>query len=205
MPRVRGDQSVRLLASPLCRENGSAGTLAALFDPSPKPARSRVALVRVQPQEAGPLPTQLSLSTPSCSPATPARAQEVGRPAAMSVCSATASARSPPTRVRPSPMQIFRSLPALLSSAHNRLTPTQSQSPSIGACFLGIYACTFSIGAILKLTRKPRRNVTFSLRSGKRCRVNRVNRAIRRQQWPCLNSSFCPLLTPTPRRVPSSR
>ena len=195
MPRVRGDQSVRLLASPLCRENGSAGTLAALFDPSPKPARSRVALVRVQPQEAGPLPTQLSLSTPSCSAATPARAQEVGR-------SATASARSPPTRVRPPPMQIFRSLPALLSSAHNRPTPTQSRSPSIGACFLEIYACTFSIGAILKLTRKPRRNVTFSLRPGRRCRVNR---AIRRQQWPCLNLSFCPLLTPTPRRAPSSR
>ena len=205
MPRVRGDQSVRLLASPLCRENGSAGTLAALFDPSPKPARSRVALVRVQPQEAGPLPTQLSLSTPSCSAATPARAQEVGRPAAMSVCSATASARSPPTRVRPPPMQIFRSLPALLSSGHNRLTPTQSQSPSIGACFLEICACTFSIGAILELTHKPRRNVTFSLQSGKRCRANRMNRAIRRQQWPCLNPSFCPFLTPTPRRAPSSR
>lgn len=106
------------------------------------------------------------------------------------------------TRVRPLPMQIFRSLPALLSSAHNRPTPTQSRSPSIGACFLEIYACTFSIGAILKLTRKPRRNVTFSLWLGRRCRVNRVNR---RQQWPCLNSSFCPLLTPTPRRVPSSR
>lgn len=205
MPRARGEQSVRLLASPPCRENGSASTLAALSDPSPKPARSRAALVRVQPQEAGPLPTQLSLSTPSCSAATPARAQEVGRPAAMSVCSATASARSPPTCVRPSPMQIFRSLPALLSSAHNRPTPTQSRSPSIEACFLEICACTFSIGAILKLTRKPRRNVTFSLRSGKRCRVNRVNRAIRRQQWPCLNLSFCPLLTPTPRRAPSSR
>lgn len=202
MPRARGEQSVRLLASPPCRENGSASTLAALSDPSPKPARSRAALVRAQPQEAGPLPTQLSLSTPSCSAATPARAQEVGRPAAMSVCSATASARSPPTCVRPSPMQIFRSLPVLLSSAHNRLTPTQSLSPSIGACFLEICACAFSIGAILKLTRKPRRNVTFSLRPGRRCRVNRVNR---RQQWPCLNSSFCPLLTPTPRRVPSSR
>lgn len=202
MPRARGDWSAGLLASSPCCENGSAGTLAALSDPSPKPARSRAALVRVQPQEAGPLPTQLSLSTPSCSAATPARAQEVGRPAAMSVCSATASARSPPTCVRPSPMQIFRSLPALLSSAHNRPTPTQSLSPSIGACFLEICACAFSIGAILKLTRKPRRNVTFSLRLGKRCRVNRVNR---RQQWPCLNSSFCPLLTPTPRRVPSSR
>ena len=199
MPRARDDQSVRLLASSPCRENGSAGTLAALSDPSPKPARSRAALVRVQPQEAGPLPTQ---STPSCSAATPARAQDAGRPAAMSVCSTTASARSPPTRVRPSPMQIFRSLPALLSSAHNRLTPTQSRSPSIGACFLEICACAFSIGAILELTRKPRRNVTFSLRSGKRCRVNR---AIRRQQWPCLNPSFCSLLTPTPRRAPSSR
>ena len=205
MPRARGDQSVRLLASSPCRENGSAGTLAALSDPSPKPARSRAALVRAQPQEAGSLSTQLSLSTPSCSAATPARAQDAGRPAAMSVCSATASDRSPSTRVRPSPMQFFRSLPARLSSAHNRLTPTQSQSPSIGACFLEIYACTFSIGAILKLTRKPRRNVTFSLRSGKRRRVNRVNRAIRRQQWPCLNLSFCPLLTPTPRRAPSSR
>ena len=137
MPRARGDQSVRLLASPLCRENGSAGTLAALFDPSPKPARSRVALVRVQPQEAGPLPTQLSLSTPSCSAATPARAQEVGRPAAMSVCSATASARSPPTRVRPPPMQIFRSLPALLSSAHNRPTPTQPHVAINRGLFLG--------------------------------------------------------------------
>lgn len=205
MPRARGDQSVRLLASSPCCENDSAGTLAALSDPSPKPARSRAALVRAQPQEAESLPTQLSLSTPSCSAATPARAQEVGRPAAMSFCSASASARSPSTRVRPSPMQIFRSLPALLSSAHNRLTPTQSQSPSIGACFLEICACTFSIGAILELTRKPRRNVTFSLRSGKRCRVNRVNRAIRRQQWPCLNPSFCSLLTPTPRRAPSSR
>lgn len=205
MPRARGDQSVRLLASSPCCENDSAGTLAALSDSSPKPARSRAALVRVQPQEAGPSPTQLSLSTPSCSAATPARAQEAGHPAAMSVCSATASARSPPTRVRPPPMQIFRSLPALLSSAHNRLTPTQSRSPSIGACFLEICACTFSIGAILELTRKPRRNVTFSLRSGKRCRVNRVSRAIRRQQWPCLNPSFCPLLTPTPRRAPSSR
>ena len=178
MPRARGDQSVRLLASSPCCENGSAGTLATLSDPSPKPARSRAALVRAQPQ-AGSLPTQLSLSTPSCSAATPARAPEVGRPAAMSVCSATASARSPPTRVRPPPMQIFRSLPALLSSAHNRPTPTQSRSPSIGACFLEICACTFSISAILELTRKPRRNVTFSLRSGKRCRVNR---AIRRQQ-----------------------
>lgn len=205
MPRARGDQSVRLLAPSPCCENGSAGTLAALSDPSPKPARSRAALVRARLQEAGPLSTQLSLSTPSCSATTPARAQEVGRPAAMSVCSATASARSPSTRVRPPPMQIFRSLPALLSSAHNRLTPTQSRSPSIGACFLEIYDCTFSIGAILKLTRKPRRNVTFSLRSGKRCRVNRVNRAIRRQQWPCLNPSFCPFLTPTPRRAPSSR
>lgn len=205
MPRARSDQSVRLLASSPCCENDSAGTLAALSDPSPKPACSRAALVRVQPQEAGPLPTQLSLSTPSCSAATPARAQEVGRPAAMSVCSATASVRSPPTRVRPPPMQIFRSLPALLSSAHNRSTPTQSQSPSIGACFLEICACTFSIGAILELTHKPRRNVTFSLQSGKRCRANRVNRAIRRQQWPCLNPSFCPFLTPTPRRAPSSR
>ena len=205
MPRARDDQSVRLLASSPCCENGSAGTLAALSDPSPKPARSRAALVRAQPQEAGSLPTQLSLSTPSCSAATPARAQEAGRPAAMSVCSATASARSPPTCVRPSPMQIFRSLPALLSSGHNRLTPTQSRSPSIGACFLEICACAFFIGAILKLTRKPRRNVTFSLQSGKRCRVNRVNRAIRRQQWPCLNPSFCSLLTPTPRRAPSSR
>lgn len=202
MPRARGEQSVRLLASSRCCENGSAGTLAALSDPPPKTARSRAALVRAQPQEAGSLPTQLSLSTPNCSPATPARAQDAGRPAAMSVCSATASARSPPTCVRPSPMQIFRSLPALLSSAHNRPTPTQSQSPSIEACFLEICACTFSMGAILKLTCKPRRNVTFSLRLGKRCRVNRVNR---RQQWPCLNSSFCPLLTPTPRRVPSSR
>lgn len=205
MPRARGDQSVRLLASSPCCENGSAGTLAALSDPSPKPARSRAALVRARLQEAGPLPTQLSLSTPSCFPATPARAQDVGRSAAMSVCSATAPARSPPTRARPPPMQIFRSLPALLSSAHNRPTPTQSRSPSIEACFLEIYACTFSIGAILKLTRKPRRNVTFSLRSRKRCRVNRVNRAIRRQQWPCLNPSFCPFLTPTPRRAPSSR
>ncbi len=205
MPRARGDQSVRLLASSPCCENGSAGTLAALSDPSPKPARPRAALVRAQPQEAGSLSTQLSLSTPSCFPTIPARAQDAGRPAAMSVCSATASARSPPTRARPPPMQIFRSLPALLSSAHNRPTPTQSRSPSIGACFLEICACTFSIGAILKLTRKPRRNVTFSLRSGKRCRVNRANRAIRRQQWPCLNSSFCPLLTPTPRRAPSSR
>lgn len=185
MPRARGDQSVRLLASSPCCENGSAGTLAALSDPSPKPARSRAALVRAQLQEDGSSPTQLSLSTPSCSAATPARAQDAGRPAAMSVCSATASARSPPTRVRP--------------------TPTQSRSPSIEACFLEIYACTFSIGAILELTRKPRRNVTFSLRSGKRCRVNRVSRAIRRQQWPCLNPSFCPLLTPTPRRAPSSR
>lgn len=205
MPRARGDQSVRLLASSPCCENGSAGTLAALSDPSPKPARSRAALVRARLQEAGPLSTQLSLSTPSCSPATPARAQEVGHPAAMSVCSAAASARSPPTRVRPPPMQIFRSLPALLSSAHNRLTPTQSRSPSIGACFLEICACTFSIGAILELTHKPRRNVTFSLQSGKRCRANRVNRANRRQQWPCLNPSFCPFLTPTPRRAPSSR
>lgn len=205
MPRARGDQSVRLLASSPCCENGSAGTLAALSDPSPKPARSRVALVRVQPQEAGSLSTQLSLSTPSCSAATPARAQDVGRSAAMSVCSTTASARSPSTCVRPSPRQIFRSLPVLLSLAHNRPTPTQSRSPSIEACFLEICACAFSIGAILKLTRKPRRNVTFSLRSGKRCRVNRVNRAIRRQQWPCLNLSFCPLLTPTPRRAPSSR
>lgn len=202
MPRARGDQSVRLLASSPCCENGSAGTLAALSDPSPKPARSRAALVRAQPQEAGSLSTQLSLSTPSCSPTIPARAQDAGRPAAMSVCSTTASARSPPTRVRPPPMQIFRSLPALLSSAHNRLTPTQSRSPSIGACFLEIYACTFSMGAILELTRKPRRNVTFSLRSGKRCRVNR---AIRRQQRPCLNPSFRPFLTPTPRRAPSSR
>ena len=202
MPRARGDQSVRLLASPPCCENDSAGTLAALSDPSPKPARSRAALVRAQPQEAGSLSTQLSLSTPSGSAATPARVQEAGRSAAMSVCSATASARSPSTRVRPPPMQIFRSLPALLSSAHNRLTPTQSRSPSIGACFLEICACTFSIGAILELTRKPRRNVTFLLRSGKRCRVNR---AIRRQQWPCLNPSFCPFLTPTPRRAPSSR
>lgn len=205
MPRARGDQSVRLLASSPCCENGSAGTLAALSDPSPKPARSRAALVRARLQEAGPLSTQLSLSTPSCSATTPARAQEVGRPAAMSVCSATASARSPSTRVRPPPMQIFRSLPALLSSAHNRPTPTQSRSPSIGTCFLEICACTFSIGAILKLTRKPPRNVTFSLQSGKRCRANRVNRAIRRQQWPCLNPSFCPFLTPTPRRAPSSR
>lgn len=201
MPRARGDQSVRLLASSPCRGNGSAGTLAALSDPPPKTARSRAALVRAQPQEAGSLPTQLSLSTPSCSPATPARAQEVGRPTAMSVCSAAASACSPPTRVRPPPMQIFPSLPALLSSAHNRLTPTQSQSPSIGTCFLGICACMFSIGAILKLTRKPRRNVTFSLRPRMRCRVNR---AIRHQQWPCLNLSFCPLLTPTPHRAPSS-
>lgn len=179
MPRARGDWSASLSASSPCCENGSVGTLAALSDPSPKPARSRAALVRVQPQEAGPLPPQLSLSTPSCSAATPARTQEVGRPAAMSVCSATASARSPPTRVRPPPMQIFRSLSALLSSAHNRLTPTQYRSPSIGACFLEICACTFSISAILELTRKPRRNVTFSLRSGKRCRANR---AIRRQQ-----------------------
>ena len=201
MPRARGDQSVRLLASSPCCGNGSAGTLAALSDPPPKTARSRAALVRAQPQEAGSLPTQLSLSTPSCSPATPARAQEVGRLAAMSVCSAASSTCSPPTRVRPPPMQIFPSLPALLSSAHNRLTPTQSQSPSIGTCFLEICACTFSIGAILKLTRKPRRNVTFSLRPRRRCRVNR---AIRRQQWPCLNPSFCPLLTPTPHRAPSS-
>lgn len=201
MPRARGDQSVRLLASSPCCGNGSAGTLAALSDPPPKTARSRAALVRAQPQEAGSLPTQLSLSTPSCSPATPARAQEVGRLAAMSVCSAASSTCSPPTRVRPPPMQIFPSLPALLSSAHNRLTPTQSQSPSIGTCFLEICACTFSIGAILKLTRKPRRNVTFSLRLRRRCRVNR---AIRRQQWPCLNPSFCPLLTPTPHRAPSS-
>lgn len=201
MSRARGDQSVRLLASSPCCWNGSAGTLAALSDPPPKTARSRAALVRAQPQEAGSLPTQLSLSTPSCSPATPARAQEVGRLAAMSVCSAASSTCSPPTRVRPPPMQIFPSLPALLSSAHNRLTPTQSQSPSIGTCFLEICACTFSIGAILKLTRKPRRNVTFSLRPRRRCRVNR---AIRRQQWPCLNPSFCPLLTPTPHRAPSS-
>lgn len=201
MPRARGDQSVRLLASSPCCGNGSAGTLAALSDPPPKTARSRAALVRAQPQEAGSLPTQLSLSTPSCSPATPARAQEVGRLAAMSVCSAASSTCSPPTRVRPPPMQIFPSLPALLSSAHNRLTPTQSQSPSIGTCFLEICAFTFSIGAILKLTRKPRRNVTFSLRPRRRCRVNR---AIRRQQWPCLNPSFCPLLTPTPHRAPSS-
>ena len=201
MPRARGDQSVRLLASSPCCGNGSAGTLAALSDPPPKTARSRAALVRAQPQEAGSLPTQLSLSTPSCSPATPARAQDAGRPAAMSVCSAASSTCSPPTRVRPPPMQIFPSLPALLSSAHNRLTPTQSQSPSIGTCFLEICACTFSIGAILKLTRKPRRNVTFSLRPRRRCRVNR---AIRRQQWPCLNPSFCPLLTPTPHRAPSS-
>ena len=201
MPRARGDQSVRLLASSPCCGNGSAGTLAALSDPPPKTARSRAALVRAQPQEAGSLPTQLSLSTPSCFPATPARAQEVGRLAAMSVCSAASSTCSPPTRVRPPPMQIFPSLPALLSSAHNRLTPTQSQSPSIGTCFLEICACTFSIGAILKLTRKPRRNVTFSLRPRRRCRVNR---AIRRQQWPCLNPSFCPLLTPTPHRAPSS-
>ena len=201
MPRARGDQSVRLLASSPCCGNGSAGTLAALSDSPPKTARSRAALVRAQPQEAGSLPTQLSLSTPSCSPATPARAQEVGRLAAMSVCSAASSTCSPPTRVRPPPMQIFPSLPALLSSAHNRLTPTQSQSPSIGTCFLEICACTFSIGAILKLTRKPRRNVTFSLRLRRRCRVNR---AIRRQQWPCLNPSFCPLLTPTPHRAPSS-
>ena len=201
MPRARGDQSVRLLASSPCCGNGSAGTLAALSDPPPKTARSRAALVRAQPQEAGSLPTQLSLSTPSCSPATPARAQEVGRLAAMSVCSAASSTCSPPTRVRPPPMQICPSLPALLSSAHNRLTPTQSQSPSIGTCFLEICACTFSIGAILKLTRKPRRNVTFSLRPRRRCRVNR---AIRRQQWPCLNPSFCPLLTPTPHRAPSS-
>ena len=191
MPRARGDQSVRLLASSPCCGNGSAGTLAALSDPPPKTARSRAALVRAQPQEAGSLPTQLSLSTPSCSPATPARAQEVGRLAAMSVCSAASSTCSPPTRVRPPPMQIFPSLPALLSSAHNRLTPTQSQSPSIGTCFLEICACT----------RKPRRNVTFSLRLRRRCRVNR---AIRRQQWPCLNPSFCPLLTPTPHRAPSS-
>lgn len=201
MPRARGDQSVRLLASSPCCGNGSAGTLAALSDPPPKTAHSRAALVRAQPQEAGSLPTQLSLSTPSCSPATPARAQEVGRLAAMSVCSAASSTCSPPTRVRPPPMQIFPSLPALLSSAHNRLTPTQSQSPSIGTCFLEICACTFSIGAILKLTRKPRRNVTFSLRPRMRCRVNR---AIRRQQWSCLNLSFCPLLTPTPHRAPSS-
>ena len=201
MPRARGDQSVRLLASSPCCGNGSAGTLAALSDPPPKTARSRAALVRAQPQEAGSLPTQLSLSTPSCSPATPARAQEVGRLAAMSVCSAASSTCSPPTRVRPPPMQIFPSLPALFSSAHNRLTPTQSQSPSIGTCFLEICACTFSIGAILKLTRKPRRNVTFSLQPRRRCRVNR---AIRRQQWPCLNPSFCPLLTPTPHRAPSS-
>lgn len=208
MPRARGDWSASLSASSPCCENGSVGTLAALSDPSPKPARSQAALVRAQPQEAGSLPTQLSLSTPSCSAATPARAQDAGRPAAMSVCSTTASARSPSTCVRPSPMQIFRSLPALLSSAHNRPTPTQSRSPSIEACFLEICACTFFIGAILKLTRKPRRNVTFSLRSGKRCRVNRVNRvnrANRRQQWPCLNLSFCPLLTPTPRRASSSR
>ena len=115
MPRARGDQSVRLLASSPCCGNGSAGTLAALSDPPPKTARSRAALVRAQPQEAGSLPTQLSLSTPSCSPATPARAQEVGRLAAMSVCSAASSTCSPPTRVRPPPMQIFPSLPALFS------------------------------------------------------------------------------------------
>lgn len=205
MPRARDDWLACLSASSPCCENDSAGTLAALSDPSPKPARPRAALVRAQPQEAGSLPTQLSLSAPSCSPAKPARAQEVGRPAAMSVCSATASARSPPTCVRPSPMQIFRSLPALLSSAHNRPTPTQSWSPSIRACFLGVCACTFSIGAILKLTRKPRRNVTFSTGSGRRCRVNHAIRAIRREQWPCLNSSFCPLLTPMQRRAPSSR